>query len=117
MGKSIGEYFFLGKPKYLVEKTVAIGPQQRINKIFEMGIPHGGNVVLYYQIFNPNKIVAIEHALEPVEPLPRHRETLDQAPRARRRVAQNDPPERAVAPGDDGVAGGAPAVFHGRTRF
>ena len=37
-----------------------------------MGIPHGGNVVLYYQIFNPNKIVAIEHALEPVEPLPRY---------------------------------------------
>ena len=34
-----------------------------------MGILQGGSVVLYDQIFSPEKIVAIEHSLEPVESL------------------------------------------------
>ena len=34
-----------------------------------MGILHGRSVVLYDQILRPEKIVAIEHTLEPVEPL------------------------------------------------
>jgi cephalosporin hydroxylase len=68
-GKSTSDSFLLGKPKHQVEKAVNIGQQQRINKIFEMGILHGGSVVLYDQIFRPEKIVAIEHSLEPVESL------------------------------------------------
>jgi len=50
-------------------KAVAIGQQQRINKILEMGILQGGSVVLYDQIFSSEKIVAIKHSLEPVESL------------------------------------------------
>ena len=68
-GKSTSDSFLLGKPKHQVEKAVTIGQQRRINKIFEMGILHGGSVVLYDQIFRPEKIVAIEHSLEPVESL------------------------------------------------
>jgi len=68
-GKSASDSFLLGKPKHQVEKAVAIGQQQRINKIFEMGILHGGSVVLYEQIFSPEKIVAIEHSGKPVKPL------------------------------------------------
>ena len=69
---STSDSFLLGKPKHLVEKAVTIGQQGRIDKIFEMGILQGGSIVLYDQIFGPQKIVAIEHALEPVEPLARY---------------------------------------------
>ena len=66
---STKDNFLLGKPRHMVEKTITIGQQQKINKIFEMGILQGGSVVLYDQIFNPEKIVAIEYASKPVDML------------------------------------------------
>ena len=66
---STKDHFLLGKPKHMVEKSIAIGQRQKINKIFEMGILQGGSVVLYDQIFKPEKIVAIDHEPKPVDVL------------------------------------------------
>jgi hypothetical protein len=53
----------------MVEKSVEIGQQQKIGKIFEMGIFKGGSVVLYDQIFRPLKIAAIDYMPQPVHAL------------------------------------------------
>ncbi len=66
---STKDSYLLGKPKHMVEKSVDIGQQQSICKIFEMGILQGGSVILYDQIFQPEKIVAIEYVPEPVDAL------------------------------------------------
>lgn len=68
-GKTANDSFLLGKPRHMVEKSFAIGQQQKINKIFEMGILKGGSVVLYDQIYQPEKIVAIEYMQNPVDAL------------------------------------------------
>jgi predicted O-methyltransferase YrrM len=68
-GYSIHDTFLLGKPKHMVEKTVALAQHQSVRKIFEMGILQGGSTVLYDQIFSPEKIVAIEHDPKPVDAL------------------------------------------------
>lgn len=71
-GQSSGDSFLLGKPRHMVEKAVAIGQQQRMSKIFEMGILKGGSIVLYDQIYQPQRIVAIDHAPEPVDALTKY---------------------------------------------
>jgi hypothetical protein len=68
-GQSSGDIFLLGKSRHLVEKAVAIGQQQPIRKIFEMGILKGGSIVLYDQIYQLQLIVAIDHSPEPVDAL------------------------------------------------
>lgn len=68
-GSSTADDFLLGKPRHMVEKSVEIGQQQKISKIFEMGILKGGSVVLYDQIFQPLKIAAIDHTPEPLNAL------------------------------------------------
>jgi hypothetical protein len=68
-GYSASDTFLLGKPRHMVEKSVEIGKQYKISKIFDMGILHGGSAALYDQIFAPEKLVAIEHDLQPVDVL------------------------------------------------
>jgi hypothetical protein len=68
-GNSKEDSFLLGKPKHMVEKSLAIGKRQKISRIFEMGRLHGGSVVLYDQMFDLEKIVAIDHEPKPVEVL------------------------------------------------
>ena len=68
-GSSNNDSFLLGKPKEMVEKSFALGQQKEIKKIFEMGILQGGSVVLYDQIFTPEKMVAIEYVDKPVAAL------------------------------------------------
>ena len=61
--------FILGKPRHMVERAVDIAAHYHTRKVFEMGIFRGGSVVLYDQIFKPTRIVAIDHAPEPVKAL------------------------------------------------
>jgi hypothetical protein len=68
-GKSLEDDFLLGKSRAMVEKAVEIGQQQKISKVFEMGIFKGGSVALYEQIFQPLKIAAIDYMPEPVNAL------------------------------------------------
>lgn len=56
----------------MVEKSVTIAQQQRISKIFEMGILKGGSIVLYDQIYQPQQIVAIDLSPEPVDALTKY---------------------------------------------
>lgn len=65
----ITDSFILGKPRHMVERAVEIAAHRRICRIFEMGILHGGSMVLYDQIFSPTRIVAIDHVAEPVRAL------------------------------------------------
>lgn len=60
-GGSTVNTFLLGKPKEMVENSFLLSQDRKIRKIFEMGILHGGSVVLYDQIFQPEKLVAIEY--------------------------------------------------------
>src|SRR5690349_12838818 len=61
--------FLLGKPRQMVEDAVILRNKEKINKVFEMGILQGGSVVLYDQIFQPEKIAAIDFQRKPVSAL------------------------------------------------
>ncbi len=56
----------------MIERSVAIGEQHKINKIFEMGIFKGGSAVLYDQIFQPEKIVAIDYNKNQIDALTKY---------------------------------------------
>lgn len=66
---SSDNYFILGKTPQMVEFYLSIKQKQNVKKIFDMGIFKGGSVVLYDQLFRPDKIVAIDFMLPPVEAL------------------------------------------------
>lgn len=68
-GDSNREHFLLGKPRHMVEFAAEIGRAGRIDKLFEMGILHGGSIVLYDQLYAPSRLVAIDHAPEAVQAL------------------------------------------------
>ena len=68
-GVSTADDFLLGKNRSMVEKLVEMEQQQRISKIFEMGIFKGGSVALHDTIFRPLKIAAIEYTSQPVAAL------------------------------------------------
>lgn len=59
-GSSEPNSFLLGKPRHMVEWAADIARAARARNIFEMGILQGGSVVLYDQLFRPEKIVAID---------------------------------------------------------
>ncbi len=61
--------FLLGKSRSMIEKVVAMLGGHTIGNVFEMGIFKGGSVVLYDQLFQPNKIVAVEFMPKPVQAL------------------------------------------------
>jgi len=67
--KSSENFFLLGKSGPMIDSYVAIGQQQNIKKIFEMGIFKGGSTVLYDQIFQPTKLVAIDYSRKKVDAL------------------------------------------------
>lgn len=60
-GRSIGDSFLLGKRRSMVEQTAVLGQNGSIKKVFEMGILQGGSIVLYDQLWSPDKLVAIDH--------------------------------------------------------
>jgi len=64
--ESTADLFLLVKSRKMIERSVALGQQQTINKVFDIGIFKGGSAVLYDQIFQPEKIVAIEYHKKPV---------------------------------------------------
>ena len=66
---STAESFILGKPRHMVERAVSIAARRRVSNIFEIGILHGGSVVLYDLVFSPTRMVAIDHVPEPVKVL------------------------------------------------
>lgn len=68
-GSSQGETFLLGKPRHMVEFAAGLAAERPAGKLFEMGILQGGSVVLYDLVFSPEKLVAIDHAPNPVQPL------------------------------------------------
>jgi hypothetical protein len=68
-GVSTADDFLLGKNRSMVEKLIEMEQQQRISKIFEMGIFKGGSVALHDTIFRPLKIAAIEYTPQPVPAL------------------------------------------------
>ncbi len=61
--------FLLGKPRHMVEWAADIAQTEHVRNVFEMGILQGGSVVLYDQLFRPDKIVAIDHDPTPVSAL------------------------------------------------
>ena len=67
--QSSEDHFLLGKAPPMVERSIAMGKARRINKVFEIGIFKGGSVVLYDQIFQPQKIAAVDLSKEPVKAL------------------------------------------------
>jgi len=107
--ESSENFFLLVKARPMIERSVAIGQQQTINKVFDMGIFKGGSAVLYDQIFQPEKLVAVEYHKKPVEALTRYinrREKsnavkpfygVDQADRqAMERILTTEFPERDI---------------------
>ena len=71
--------FLLGKPRHMVERAVDIARRRRIDKMFEMGILHGGSVALYDLVFRPSRIVAIDHSPNPVPALAAYIESRGKA--------------------------------------
>ena len=71
-GKSTNNIFLLGKSKKMVDRVINFARDLKSGKILEIGILQGGSVALYDQIFNPNKIVAIEYMSTPVESLEKY---------------------------------------------
>ena len=65
-GPPLKNIFLLGKNKKLIEEVLSFIDQNKIKKIFEMGILHGGSTVMYDQIFALKKIVAVDHNPQPV---------------------------------------------------
>lgn len=64
--------FLLGKSRKLIDGAVAIGQQQKVSRVFDIGIFKGGSVVLYDQIYQPEKIIAIEYKKQPVKALTKY---------------------------------------------
>ncbi|HMS27518.1 MAG TPA: TylF/MycF/NovP-related O-methyltransferase [Burkholderiaceae bacterium] len=75
--KSSQTNFLLGKSRYMVEKSEKIGQKKKILKVFEMGIFQGGSVVLYDNLWSPEKIVAIDYNLKSIEPLEKYIQNLN----------------------------------------
>jgi hypothetical protein len=69
---SASDGFLLGKPRHMVESAARIAETRKVQKLFEMGILQGGSVVLYDQLYGPEKIVAIDHTPDRVEVLDRY---------------------------------------------
>ena len=64
-GLPLDNSFLLGKSKKIIEEILGFTDENKIKKIFELGILHGGSTVMYDQIFMLKKIVAIDHNPEP----------------------------------------------------
>ncbi len=64
--------FILGKAQPMIERYISLNREQQVKKVFDMGILQAGSVVLYDQIFQLNKIVAIDLMKEPVDALTKY---------------------------------------------
>jgi SAM-dependent methyltransferase len=61
--------FLLGKVRPMVEHMLALPERDEIKRIFDVGIFKGGSAAFYAKLFEPEKLVAIDIAATPVEPL------------------------------------------------
>ena len=67
--KSSSRHFLLGKSRPMIDAIVALRGQNDIRRIVDLGIFKGGSVALYAKLFEPERLVAIESMVPPVEPL------------------------------------------------
>jgi SAM-dependent methyltransferase len=63
------ERFLLGKYRVLVEDMLKMRESIRIKNIVDIGIYKGGSIALYALLFNPTKLVGIDHLSDRVKPL------------------------------------------------
>jgi SAM-dependent methyltransferase len=66
---SARNHFLLGKNRQMIDDVLAIRKRERIEKILDVGIFKGGSAALYWKLFEPAKLVAIEYSKEPVAAL------------------------------------------------
>lgn len=69
--QSAQDKFLLGKHRRVVEDIFALGTQENIKRIVDIGIFKGGSMALYALIFAPEKLVGIEYSTTPQESLER----------------------------------------------
>lgn len=81
--RSTSDRLCVKKPPALIEATVALLEQFRQANIVELGISQGGSTALAAQVADPHKLVAIELAPEPVEPLEQFIDATDRRARVR----------------------------------
>jgi|APSaa5957512622_1039677.scaffolds.fasta_scaffold09357_2 predicted O-methyltransferase YrrM len=67
--ESTYQRFLLGKPRWMVEKYINLLGTITAKKIFELGVLKGGSSVFFHELFNPQKLVAIEYKEKPVNAL------------------------------------------------
>lgn len=77
--ESTKDYFLLGKTKDMVEWIADLGRRHRFAKILDLGIFKGGSVVLYDQLFRPQRLIAVEFWPDPVPALTEYIATNDRA--------------------------------------
>ncbi len=63
------DHFLLGKDRSMVEDQVALREREHIKRILDIGILKGGSTALYAKLFEPEKLVAIDFSVTPVEVL------------------------------------------------
>jgi len=60
--QSKGNYFVLAKPRQMIENYYNTFRKNDIDRIIDLGIFKGGSCLLYYKLFKPEKIVAIDYS-------------------------------------------------------
>jgi SAM-dependent methyltransferase len=63
------DHFLLGKARSMVEDVAALQDREQIKRILDVGIFKGGSTALYAKLFEPEKLVAIDLAVTPVDAL------------------------------------------------
>src|SRR5918995_228290 len=63
--ESTEKAFVVAKAMPMISQYLEMTSSIEVRKIFEMGILHGGSTALYYKLFQPEKLVAIERTSSP----------------------------------------------------
>jgi len=58
--------FIVAKSKLTISNVISMTSRMEVRNVLELGINQGGSIILYFKLFNPCKLVAIESAEEPV---------------------------------------------------
>jgi predicted O-methyltransferase YrrM len=67
--ESRGNTFLLAKTPEMISNLLRRTENQKVGRIFDLGIFKGGSVAMYNELFTPEKLVAIEYQSEPVAAL------------------------------------------------
>jgi predicted O-methyltransferase YrrM len=63
------DHFLLAKERAMVEDIAALREREQIKRILDVGILKGGSTALFAKLFEPEKLVAIDFAIQPVDAL------------------------------------------------